>query len=205
MSIDVETLNELWEATVEEIEEDQSLSVSPSIFEESCENLLPVNILRALKKLLNVDDLTTIWEDRFPDQAVKYYAAHPRSTASAGGAVDEEVEVVVVAEEEVETDEMVVHELGCELCERVGGLALTRHHRFPREIHKRLLKRKVRTRDECMSTIQLCRMCHSTVHKFFSNDELADHFYTIDLLVEDERVARYAKWASKQKVGGRVL
>lgn len=50
-------------------------------------------------------------------------------------------------------------------------------------------------------TCNICRPCHSTVHKLHSEMELAESFSTIDKLLEDQELLKYAKWASKQKAG----
>jgi hypothetical protein len=86
----------------------------------------------------------------------------------------------------------------CNICERQSRL--TRHHVYPREIHKQLLKKGY---DSALlnNTVSICRMCHSTIHNFFSNEELARSYYTVDLLLEDEKFHRYAKWAATQKDG----
>ena len=50
-------------------------------------------------------------------------------------------------------------------------------------------------------TCNICRPCHLTVHKLHSEMELAESFSTIDKLLEDQELLKYAKWASKQKAG----
>lgn len=83
----------------------------------------------------------------------------------------------------------------CLICER--KVRLTKHHVFPREVHKSLIKKGC---DPLLlnTTISICRMCHSTVHRFFSNEELAECYFTVDLLLENEKFYRYAQWASMQ-------
>lgn len=83
----------------------------------------------------------------------------------------------------------------CQICER--SVRLTEHHLYPRETHKTLLKRG-HDKSVISQTISICRMCHSTIHRFFTNDELSAKYYTIELLLSDERYFKYAKWASKQ-------
>jgi len=50
-------------------------------------------------------------------------------------------------------------------------------------------------------TCNICRPCHSTVHKLHNELELAERFYTIDKLLEDQELLKFCKWASKQKCG----
>jgi len=83
----------------------------------------------------------------------------------------------------------------CLVCER--KVRLTRHHLYPREVHKTLLKKGYNNAD-LLKTIDVCRLCHSTIHRFHSNDELARSYYTLDLLMDDPAFFKYAKWASAQ-------
>ena len=50
-------------------------------------------------------------------------------------------------------------------------------------------------------TCNICRPCHSTIHKTHGNMALATSFSTIKLLLEDEKIYNFAKYASKQKTG----
>lgn len=50
-------------------------------------------------------------------------------------------------------------------------------------------------------TCDICRPCHSAVHKTHENMELALSHSTIDLILEDTQIANFCKWASKQRVG----
>lgn len=81
----------------------------------------------------------------------------------------------------------------CQVCERM--VRRTRHHVFPREVHK-ALKKKGYDAKLLSTTIAICRMCHSTIHRLFTNEQLAESYYTVELLLEDERFLKYAKWAS---------
>ena len=83
----------------------------------------------------------------------------------------------------------------CEICERF--VRLTRHHVYPREVHKSYRK-KGHDVDLLNTTIAICRMCHSTIHRFFTNEELAARYHSVTLLLSDERFFRYARWASAQ-------
>ena len=46
------------------------------------------------------------------------------------------------------------------------------------QVHKRLLKRG-RTRAELSRGINVCRPCHSALHRLYDNDTLADQFATL--------------------------
>jgi hypothetical protein len=103
--------------------------------------------------------------------------------------------------EEMSNEESFSYDDGsCEICERY--VVRTRHHLIPRELHKSLSKDSRYTKELLGRTISICRMCHSTIHRFFTNDDLARRFNTVEILLEDERMFKYAKWASAQPSRG---
>ena len=51
------------------------------------------------------------------------------------------------------------------------------------------------------NTALICRPCHSMVHNLRENFELAENYYSIELLLTDENVIKHCKWANKQKTG----
>lgn len=75
---------------------------------------------------------------------------------------------------------------------------LTRHHLIPRELHQQIAKKKGYTQEFLNKTISICRMCHSTVHRFYTNRELANTYNTLEILMSEEKMIKYAKWASTQ-------
>lgn len=52
-----------------------------------------------------------------------------------------------------------------------------------------------------LNVAYVCRPCHSTIHRVHTNMELAERFHTVDLLVQDEAIEKFCRWASKQKTG----
>lgn len=48
---------------------------------------------------------------------------------------------------------------------------------------------------------KLCRPCHSTLHSIFTEMELAKQYNTVDKLLSDDRLYKFAKWINKQKTG----
>ena len=81
----------------------------------------------------------------------------------------------------------------CEVCER--AVSLTRHHLFPRAVHKFCLKQNLASPEELTHRLlYVCRLCHSTIHKFFSHEQLALQYNTLDLLLANEKFNRFAKW-----------
>ena len=107
----------------------------------------------------------------------------------------------------------------CELCER--DVRRTFHHLIPKETHNRYLKKKTLPEnitaianeigiDASMSRVWLntygtmiCSSCHSAVHRAASNEELAEKYNTVELLLEHPQVYAFAKYNSKQPVRNR--
>lgn len=83
----------------------------------------------------------------------------------------------------------------CSICDR--RCKLTRHHLIPRETHTNHRFRDLPVK-ELSKTIDVCGMCHRSIHRMFTNMELAESFNSLDQLMSDERMQRYAKWASSQ-------
>ena len=50
-------------------------------------------------------------------------------------------------------------------------------------------------------TCNVCRPCHSAIHKTHENSVLAFEFNLLEKLEADPGITRFAKWASKQKAG----
>mmetsp|Transcript_18619 Transcript_18619/g.22811 ORF Transcript_18619/g.22811 Transcript_18619/m.22811 type:complete len:272 (-) Transcript_18619:33-848(-) len=53
-------------------------------------------------------------------------------------------------------------------------------------------------------TCDLCKLCHSTVHRRYDNMTLAESKNSLEKLLEDEHIVKFAKWANKQKSGKRA-
>lgn len=85
----------------------------------------------------------------------------------------------------------------CLLCERL--MPLTRHHVMPRSTHKRYRK-KGYTEDVLKRTIDICRPCHSAIHRTHDALTLAERFTTREALLGDESISRFVAWARKQRV-----
>ena len=100
------------------------------------------------------------------------------------------------AQSESEEEEFSSTEKFCLMCER-ENVRLTRHHLYPRETHHAMQKKGIE-KEVLNKTIPVCGMCHGTIHRFFSNAELSADFFTLDRLMANERIYKYAAWASKQ-------
>lgn len=80
----------------------------------------------------------------------------------------------------------------CDLCERIDRITL--HHVWPKSCHKMLLqlKKKGYTREQLLTTtIPLCQKCHVAIHQIFTNSQLALDYYSLELLLTNEKVLAY--------------
>lgn len=112
------------------------------------------------------------------------------------GALCQAIEMELAATQaELESEED--SEAECGLCER--ELKLTRHHVIPRAVHKEYRKRGS-TIQQLSKTVSICRPCHSAVHRFISEKELAARYNSLEELRAHEQVRKFAQWNSKQKV-----
>ena len=171
--MNVSTLTDLLEETISLAIEDGAAEECDD-FVRYAQDMLPPEVLSSLEDINgDVDFLRIIWEERLMKDTI------PTTPGESAVQSDEEFQ-----------------DGCCLVCER--STKLTRHHLFPRETHKRLSKEGF-TGLELNTTMNVCRMCHSAIHRFFTNDDLANSFYSLDLLLNDEKFFKYAKWASKQK------
>lgn len=85
----------------------------------------------------------------------------------------------------------------CAMCER--HMPLTWHHLFPREVQKKFLKRGFMTSEQRSNGISICRQCHSTIHRSFDNELLAEQLHSLESLLQQESIQKWVAYASKQK------
>ena len=86
----------------------------------------------------------------------------------------------------------------CPLCHRT--CALTFHHLIPRKLHRRTHFRKNYSKDQLNVGINICRQCHSGIHKQYDEMQLGKQFTTLEALRADEQLQRHFEWVSKQKI-----
>lgn len=84
----------------------------------------------------------------------------------------------------------------CELCERTVSTT-SRHHLIPRTVHSNKWFKKRFTREEMNGTVDLCRDCHSQIHRFFSEKELGRNYNSIEKLRAEPKVQQFVKWLCK--------
>ncbi|PTD09435.1 hypothetical protein FCULG_00008367 [Fusarium culmorum] len=90
----------------------------------------------------------------------------------------------------------------CELCAR-SWVPLSYHHLIPRFVHEKAVKRGWHRKEDLQNVAWLCGACHRFVHNFKTHEELARDYYTVDLLLEEEEVQRWATWVGKLRWKGR--
>ncbi|PNW78591.1 hypothetical protein CHLRE_09g390800v5 [Chlamydomonas reinhardtii] len=86
---------------------------------------------------------------------------------------------------------------GCALCGR--QMPLTFHHLIPRDVHAKY-KRKALTAEELNRGVDVCRPCHSAIHRTYDNKTLAASYSTLEALLQSEPLQKFIRWAQKQKV-----
>lgn len=92
----------------------------------------------------------------------------------------------------------------CEICER-GWIPLSYHHLIPRFVHDKVVKRGWHRKEDLQNVAWLCGACHRFVHHFKNHEELARNYYTVELLLGDEDVRKFAAWVGRLRwKGGKV-
>ncbi|RYP14308.1 hypothetical protein DL765_006473 [Monosporascus sp. GIB2] len=91
---------------------------------------------------------------------------------------------------------------GCELCGR-DWIPLSYHHLIPRFVHAKAVKRGWHREEDLQNVAWLCGACHRFVHRFADHEELARHYYTVELLMQEEQVMKWADWVRRLRWKGR--
>jgi hypothetical protein len=76
----------------------------------------------------------------------------------------------------------------CPLCGRPLAGPCNKHHLLP------LSKGGKGT-----ETVMLHKICHDKIHAVFTELELKKHYNTIELLQQNEEIARFIKWVRKKE------
>jgi hypothetical protein len=109
----------------------------------------------------------------------------------------------LLKEEEIEEEEQEINsdedfdDGTCVLCSRI--MPLTFHHLIPRTTHKKLKKRGFKIK-ELNVGIMVCRPCHSAIHRFIDEEQMASDYNTYEKLIQHEKVQSWIPYAMKQKV-----
>ncbi len=89
----------------------------------------------------------------------------------------------------------------CALCGRPE--LTTRHHLFPRSLHRRLKRRKDARSQDLRETVDLCSPCHIRIHQIFSEKELAGEYHSLERILADARVQDWLCWIRPKPSGFR--
>lgn len=79
---------------------------------------------------------------------------------------------------------------------------LTFHHFICRTVHRNKWFRKRYTREQMQEGVDICRDCHSAVHRFIPDEKvMARQYNTLEKLLEHPQVAGYVEWVRDRGVG----
>lgn len=87
----------------------------------------------------------------------------------------------------------------CPLCSR--EVDLTFHHLIPKKMLRRTYFKKHFIKKELAVGIDICRPCHSGLHKHYTEMQLAKSFFNLERIKADQQLQTHFLWVSKQKIG----
>ncbi|TGJ84425.1 hypothetical protein E0Z10_g4309 [Xylaria hypoxylon] len=90
----------------------------------------------------------------------------------------------------------------CEICGR-DWINLSYHHLIPRFVHAKAVRRGWHRECDLQNVAWLCGACHRFVHRFKNHEELARRYYTVELLLAEDEVKRWATWVGRLRWKGR--
>lgn len=85
----------------------------------------------------------------------------------------------------------------CELCQ--NGPVWDFHHFIPRTLHKKKRFQRQYTKEQLAKGLNLCKMCHNTIHDMATERELGESWNTKKLLLEHPEIGKYVRWKRKHK------
>ncbi|KAK4192248.1 hypothetical protein QBC35DRAFT_484695 [Podospora australis] len=89
----------------------------------------------------------------------------------------------------------------CEICGR-DWINLTYHHLIPRMVHDKVVKRGWHPAEDLQNVAWLCGACHGFVHRFAGHEDLARRYYTVELLLREEKIQGFADWVGRLRWKG---
>ncbi|KAI8624159.1 YisB protein [Xylariaceae sp. FL1651] len=90
----------------------------------------------------------------------------------------------------------------CEICGR-DWINLSYHHLIPRFVHAKAVKRGWHRECDLQNVAWLCGACHRFVHRFAGHEDLARKYYTVELLMAEDEVRRWAQWVGRLRWKGK--
>jgi hypothetical protein len=77
----------------------------------------------------------------------------------------------------------------------------TDHHLIPQMVNDRNKFKKSLSKDDRKEKVPMCRPCHGQIHKMFTEKELGEQFYTVELLLAQESVQKWVNWIKNKPIG----
>jgi len=78
----------------------------------------------------------------------------------------------------------------CPLCSRELAEPIVRHHLIPPSKGGR-----------DTPTVAMHKICQAKVHAVFSETELKNYYHTVERILENEEIQKFAKWVKKKELG----
>ena len=204
---EISLASQLFEETIELAEEEDAISDAEQ-FAQFIVDMIPADLLNELKVLAGIcgddnDPAESNTLSKQPSPFIKGSALDPSTFRFLEDIWSERFQKEVEDTERADWDRE-TNSFECELCDRF--IQTTRHHLYPKETHDWLTKKNDSryTTNELRKTIALCRMCHSAIHRFHTNKELAIDFCSLELLLDCDQVCKFAKWASSMQGRGNL-
>eukprot|EP00755_Sulcionema_specki_P004393 Sspe_Gene.29965::Locus_14524_Transcript_1_1_Confidence_1.000_Length_847::g.29965::m.29965 len=144
----------------------------------------------------NADEMRRRMENAGIDSILVEMNAEPDEVADLWEELCSSIQALTKEEEDDEGEALLPGE--CELCER--SMPITRHHVHPKMVWDWAMKKLGKTKEECCSTIGVCRPCHNAIHRMADHKTLAEKYYTRELLLAAPAIQKFVAWAAKQKV-----
>lgn len=87
----------------------------------------------------------------------------------------------------------------CPICTR--EIELVEHHLIPKTVQKENWFKNHFKPEQFEEKIMVCVDCHNAIHKFHESRELGQEMNTLEKILADEKIVKFAKFAAKQKGG----
>lgn len=87
----------------------------------------------------------------------------------------------------------------CPLCGREAHLVP--HHFVPKSVQSENWFKKNFTPAQFEEHVMVCVDCHNAIHKFHDSRELGQNINTLEKIMADDKIMKFAKFAAKQKGG----
>ncbi|HRU38961.1 MAG TPA: hypothetical protein P5511_03715 [Candidatus Goldiibacteriota bacterium] len=92
----------------------------------------------------------------------------------------------------------------CPVCGR--EIELVEHHLVPKAVQEENWFKNNYTSAQFEQKIMVCVDCHNAIHKFHDPRQLGRELNSLEKILSDEKIAKFAKFAAKQKgsISGRA-